>query len=183
MNTRKPTKHDAVHREMSSMRDELIMHSVGRASPGASNMTNRRDPEVWHRCGAVHLAESRIRRHTAAAPANTSSWERIATFPLESRIRLRPGRRSRTARRTANVGSSGSVGIERGKPMETRAGMIAGRATYTVDEVAVLLDLSRGNAYRYVREGVIPAKRVGRRWMVPRKTFHAWLESCEAEAV
>jgi excisionase family DNA binding protein len=48
--------------------------------------------------------------------------------------------------------------------------MIAGRATYTVDEVAVLLDLSRGNAYRYVREGVIPAKRVGWRWMVPRKT-------------
>ncbi len=32
--------------------------------------------------------------------------------------------------------------------MESRAGMIAGRATYTVDEVAVLLDLSRGNAYR-----------------------------------
>ena len=46
--------------------------------------------------------------------------------------------------------------------------------------LAVLLDLSRGNAYRYVREGVIPAKRVGRRWMVPRKSFHAWLESCEA---
>jgi excisionase family DNA binding protein len=106
-----------------------------------------------------------------------------ATFPMKSRIRLRLGRRSRTTRRTANVGSSGSVGIERGKPMEARAGMIAGRATYTVDEVAVLLDLSRGNAYRYVREGVIPAKRVGRRWMVPRKTFHAWLESCEAEPV
>src|ERR1700758_1871269 len=76
-----------------------------------------------------------------------------------------------TTTRTANVGSSGIVGIERGKPMEARAGMIAGRATYTVDEVAVLLDLSRGNAYRYVREGVIPAKRVGRRWMVPRKAF------------
>jgi excisionase family DNA binding protein len=85
--------------------------------------------------------------------------------------------------RTTIVGNSGSVGIERGNPMEVRAGTIAGRATYTVDEVAVLLDLSRGNAYRYVREGVIPAKRIGRRWMVPRKTFHAWLESCEAEAV
>ena len=67
--------------------------------------------------------------------------------------------------------------------MEARAGRVAGRATYTVDEVAVLLDLSRGNAYRYVREGVIPAKRIGRRWMVPRKSFHAWLESCEAEEV
>jgi excisionase family DNA binding protein len=67
--------------------------------------------------------------------------------------------------------------------MEVRAGMTPGRATYTVDEVAVLLDLSRGNAYRYVREGVIPAKRVARRWLVPRKAFHAWLESCAAEAV
>jgi excisionase family DNA binding protein len=67
--------------------------------------------------------------------------------------------------------------------MEARAGMTPGRATYTVDEVAVLLDLSRGNAYRYVRAGVIPAKRVGRRWLVPRKAFHAWLESCAVEAV
>jgi len=63
--------------------------------------------------------------------------------------------------------------------MEANQGMTAGRATYTVDEVAVMLDLSRGNAYRFVREGVIPAKRVGRRWMVPRKTFHEWLETCD----
>jgi hypothetical protein len=39
MNTRKPAKHDAAHRETSYMRDEVIMHSVGRASPGASNIT------------------------------------------------------------------------------------------------------------------------------------------------
>ena len=49
-------------------------------------------------------------------------------------------------------------------------------ATYTVDEVAVLLSLSRSYAYDCVREGLIPAKRVGRRWVVPRKAFHAWLE-------
>src|SRR5271166_364748 len=60
MNTSTPTKHDAAHRETSYTR--------GRASPGASNMTNRRDREVWHRCDAVHLAESRIRRQTAGAP-------------------------------------------------------------------------------------------------------------------
>lgn len=56
----------------------------------------------------------------------------------------------------------------------------ASRATYSVDEVAALLDLSRGNAYRFVREGLIPAKRVGRRWLVPRNTFHAWLDNCES---
>ncbi|MGI8816415.1 MAG: helix-turn-helix domain-containing protein [Pseudonocardia sp.] len=50
------------------------------------------------------------------------------------------------------------------------------RLTYTVDEVAHLLNLSRGVAYQHVREGLIPATRVGRRWLVPRKRFHAWLD-------
>ncbi|MDT7647318.1 MAG: hypothetical protein QOC75_4318 [Pseudonocardiales bacterium] len=48
--------------------------------------------------------------------------------------------------------------------------------TYTVDEVARLLKLSRGAAYQHVRDGVIPAERVGRRWLVPRKRLHAWLD-------
>ncbi|KZM68086.1 helix-turn-helix domain-containing protein [Nocardia terpenica] len=52
-------------------------------------------------------------------------------------------------------------------------------ATYTVEEVAELLGLSRGNAYRAVRAGEIPAKRIGRRWVVPRSAFHAWLEDCQ----
>jgi excisionase family DNA binding protein len=50
------------------------------------------------------------------------------------------------------------------------------RLTYTVDEVAYLLNVSRGIAYQYVRDGVIPAERVGRRWLIPRKRFHAWLD-------
>jgi excisionase family DNA binding protein len=50
------------------------------------------------------------------------------------------------------------------------------RLTYTVDEVAHLLNLSRGHTYQYVRDGVIPAERVGRRWLIPRKRFHAWLD-------
>jgi excisionase family DNA binding protein len=50
------------------------------------------------------------------------------------------------------------------------------RLTYTVEEVAELLDLSRGLAYQYVREGVIPAQRVGRRWLISRKRLHAWLD-------
>jgi hypothetical protein len=32
-------------------------------------------------------------------------------------------------------------------------------------------NLSRGIAYQHVRDGVIPAERVGRRWPVPRKRF------------
>ena len=50
------------------------------------------------------------------------------------------------------------------------------RLTYTVDEVAHLLNLSRGITYQYVHDGVIPAERLGRRWLVPRKRFHAWLD-------
>jgi excisionase family DNA binding protein len=50
------------------------------------------------------------------------------------------------------------------------------RLTYTVDEVAFLLNVSRGIAYQYVREGVIPAERIGRRWVIPRGWLHAWLD-------
>lgn len=50
------------------------------------------------------------------------------------------------------------------------------RLTYTVDEVAYLLNLSRGIAYQYVRDGVIPAERIRRRWLIPRKRLYAWLD-------
>ncbi|MCF7550903.1 helix-turn-helix domain-containing protein [Pseudonocardia sp. WMMC193] len=50
------------------------------------------------------------------------------------------------------------------------------RLTYTVEQVATLLDLSRGIAYQHVRDGVIPAQRVGRRWLISRRRFHAWLD-------
>ena len=49
--------------------------------------------------------------------------------------------------------------------------------TYTVDEVAALLGVARGVAYENVRNGLIPAVRVGRRWLVPRSRFHAWLDT------
>ena len=42
--------------------------------------------------------------------------------------------------------------------------------------MAHLLNLSRGITYQYVRDGVIPADRLGRRWLVPRKRFHAGLD-------
>ena len=48
--------------------------------------------------------------------------------------------------------------------------------TYSVDEVAALLGIARSVAYQAVRKGRIPATRVGRRWLVPRKRFHEWLD-------
>ncbi len=50
------------------------------------------------------------------------------------------------------------------------------RATYTVEEVAVILGLGRSSAYGMVRRGEIPAKRMGGRWLIPRQRFHAWLD-------
>lgn len=55
------------------------------------------------------------------------------------------------------------------------------RATYTVMEVARLLNLSRGLTYQYLREGLIPAARIGRRWLIPRKRFHEWLDGLGVE--
>ena len=57
------------------------------------------------------------------------------------------------------------------------------RAVYTVAEVARLLSLSRGGTYELVRQGVIPAVRLGRRWVIPKTRFHAWLAECSDGAV
>lgn len=57
------------------------------------------------------------------------------------------------------------------------------RLTYTVDEVSVLLGLSRNQTYEFVRQGVIPARRVGRRWVIARRALHEWLEGCRVEPV
>lgn len=52
--------------------------------------------------------------------------------------------------------------------------------TYTVEEVARLLNISRGAAYQHVRDGLIPAERLGRSWRIPRTRFHAWLDGRSA---
>ena len=51
------------------------------------------------------------------------------------------------------------------------------RMTYTVDEVAELLGLARGTAYARVRDGSIPARQMGRRWVISRSSFDAWLNN------
>ncbi len=48
--------------------------------------------------------------------------------------------------------------------------------TYTVDEVARLLSLSRAATYALLRDGTIPAERVGARWVISRRRLHAWLD-------
>jgi excisionase family DNA binding protein len=47
--------------------------------------------------------------------------------------------------------------------------------TYSVDEVAKLLGLSRGCAYEGIRTGQIPCIKVGRRILVPRRALESLL--------
>ena len=49
--------------------------------------------------------------------------------------------------------------------------------TWTVEEAAALLRISRGSAYEAVRRGDIPTVRIGRRILVPRVALEALLES------
>jgi excisionase family DNA binding protein len=52
---------------------------------------------------------------------------------------------------------------------------------YTVKEVSRLLRLSLGGTYALIRSGEIPAKKLGGRWVVPKRRFAAWLDSCTEE--
>jgi len=57
----------------------------------------------------------------------------------------------------------------------TRAN-VQDRAVYTVAEAARLLAISLGSAYALVRDGTIPAKKIGGRWVIPKIRFHTWLD-------
>jgi excisionase family DNA binding protein len=48
----------------------------------------------------------------------------------------------------------------------------------TVPEIAGRLALGEMAVYRMLEEKIIPAVRVGKRWVVTRKAFEKWEESC-----
>lgn len=58
---------------------------------------------------------------------------------------------------------------------------LPGPEIYTVAQVARMLSISVGTAYQLLRDGVIPARRLGRRWVISRKRFHEWLDGLEQE--
>ena len=55
------------------------------------------------------------------------------------------------------------------------------RATTTVEEVAELLGLGRSAAYEAVRRGDLPARRLGRRILIPVPALLAWLGAAPAD--
>lgn len=52
---------------------------------------------------------------------------------------------------------------------------MADRGTYSVEEAAVVLGISRNHAYQLAQSGQIPVIRLGRRVVVPAARLHAWL--------
>ena len=52
---------------------------------------------------------------------------------------------------------------------------------YTVRQVATLLGINLGVTYELMRQGKIPAKRLGKRWIVSRRLFHVWLNGTTQE--
>jgi excisionase family DNA binding protein len=54
-------------------------------------------------------------------------------------------------------------------------------AVYTVKEVSQYLRISLGGTYALIRSGEIPAKKLGGRWVIPRRRFAAWLDSCHED--
>jgi excisionase family DNA binding protein len=49
-------------------------------------------------------------------------------------------------------------------------------ATYTVDEAATILGISRASAYRAARTGVIPALRIGSSLRIPCRALQRMLD-------
>ena len=54
------------------------------------------------------------------------------------------------------------------------------RQAYTVTEAAETLGLSVDAVYEGVRRGEIPSVRIGRRIVIPRRRFEAWLNGRDA---
>lgn len=71
--------------------------------------------------------------------------------------------------------AEGSAGLA-DEPMADEAASTGdSRLTYTVEEVAEMLGLSRSAVYECIARGEIPAKRVGRRLVVVRTVLEAFL--------
>ncbi|MBM2616866.1 helix-turn-helix domain-containing protein [Actinoplanes sp. LDG1-06] len=55
---------------------------------------------------------------------------------------------------------------------------LGGSGVYTVKEVSQILRISLGGTYALIRIGEIPAKKLGGRWVIPKRRFAEWLDSC-----
>ena len=72
--------------------------------------------------------------------------------------------------------------IRRLKPLDLPEPPPLARRTYTLDEVAQILGLSKNTTYGAAQKGEIPGCfRIGRKWLVGRAAFDRWIETMIAE--
>jgi excisionase family DNA binding protein len=57
----------------------------------------------------------------------------------------------------------------------TPAAADAEPVTMTVEEAAAAIGISRASTYNGIKRGEIPSLRIGRRVVIPRARFNAWL--------
>ena len=50
------------------------------------------------------------------------------------------------------------------------------RRTYTVDEIANILSITRGTAYNLVKEGLFKSVRIGTSIRISKQSFDEWLD-------
>lgn len=48
------------------------------------------------------------------------------------------------------------------------------KSTYTVKEIAEIMDTGLATVYSGLKQKQIPARQVGRRWIIPRAAFDQW---------
>jgi excisionase family DNA binding protein len=56
-------------------------------------------------------------------------------------------------------------------------------ARITVNEIAKRLSIGRGTVYKLLEEHIVPALRLGRRWIVTRHAYERWEQTCGKESV
>lgn len=49
------------------------------------------------------------------------------------------------------------------------------KLVYSIQEAAELLSISKSYAYELVRNGTIPALKLGKRYVIPKEKFNMWV--------
>jgi len=68
------------------------------------------------------------------------------------------------------------------RPLSTSPSEHEGSGRITVLEIARRLNIGRQAVYAMLEQGVIPALRIGRRWIVTRHAYEQWERTCGTRA-
>jgi excisionase family DNA binding protein len=64
------------------------------------------------------------------------------------------------------------------EPLQSTDGLAPGSGRISIPEIAKRLSIGRLAVYAMLEQGIIPAIRLGRRWIVTRRAYLAWEETC-----